>query len=147
MAEKKLIHVLVTNDRFKYQRIAIPANINEVELKDTFRKLGYIPFNMDSYRTTKVYLDLEDGTDNSLKEICTDEYRSLEDLGIVEGSLIFIKKGKPEPKETRVIYRERGSMRCLYGCPTAQSVEKARNQAERHSDNDSSVMTGSIGTD
>ena len=146
MAEKKFIHALVTNNRLKYHRIAIPADIDEVQLKGYLRDLGYIPSNMDSYRTTKVYL--EDGTDNSLKEICTDEYSSLEDLGIVEGSRIFIKKGNPEPKETRVIYRrERGSMRCLYGCPTAQSVEKARNQAERHSDNDSSVVTGSIGTD
>ena len=92
-----------------YSEVAIPANIDEVQLKGYLRDLGYIPSNMDSYRTTKVYL--EDKNDYSLKEICTAECRSLEELGIVENCLIFIKKGKPEPNETRVIYRERGYRR------------------------------------
>lgn len=145
MAERKTIHVYVTCNWEEYirqyRRVAIPADIDEVELKATLRDLGYIPSNMESYRTTKVYLDLKDGTDDRLKEICTDEYRTLGDLGIGEGSLIVIKKGKPEPEETRVIYRERGSMRYLYGCPMAQSVEEAMSRA------DSVVSTGYFGID
>ena len=77
-------------------------------------------------------------------EICKDEYRSLEDLGIKEDSGIIIVPGEPEP---RPVYKSPGSMRCLYGCPMAQSVEEAMNQAERYSDDDSSVTTGSIGLD
>ena len=49
--------------------------------------------------------------------------------------------GEPEP---RPIYRDPFSMRCLYGCPMAQSVENAITQAERYSDDDSSITTGSI---
>ena len=146
MAKRKLIHVYVTHNRKEYSQVAIPADINEVELKACLRDLGHISSYRRSYLTTKVYL--EDDTQTSLKEICTEEYRSLEDLGVGEKSLIFIKEGEPEPRaETKVVYRGRRSINCLYGCPTAQSVEEARNQAERYSDNDSSVMTGSIGTD
>ena len=74
-------------------------------------------------------------------EICKDEYRSLEDLGIKEDSGIIIVPGEPEP---RPVYRSPGSMRCLYGCPMAKSVEEAMNQAEKYSENDSVVTTGSI---
>ena len=35
-------------------------------------------------------------------------------------------------------------MRCLYGCPMAHSVKEAMNQAEKYSENDSVVTTGSI---
>ena len=139
MAEKKLIHVYVTHNRKDYSQIAIPTGINEVELKAYLRDLGHISSYRRSYLTTKVYL--EDDTKTNLKEICTEEYRSLEDLGIVENSLIVIKAGEPEP---RPIYESFGSMRCLYGCPMAQSVEEAMNQAEKYSDDDSLVTTGSI---
>lgn len=142
MAEKKLIHVYVTHNRKEYSQVAIPADINEIELKACLRDLGHISSYRRSYLTTKVYL--EDDTKNDIKEICTEEYRSLEDLGIVEKSFIVIDEGEPEPEYH---YVDPMSMRCLYGCPMAQSVEEAMNQAERYSDDDSSVTTGSIGTD
>lgn len=143
MAEKKIIHVYVTHNRKEYSQIAIPAGINEVELKACLRDLGHISSYRRSYLTTKVYL--EDDTKTNLKEICTEEYRSLDDLGIVEKSLIVIEEGEPEPEPE--YYVDPRSMRCLYGCPMAQSVEEAMNQAERYSDDDSSVTTGSIGLD
>lgn len=139
MAEKKLIHVYVTHNRREYSKIAIPADLNEIELKACLRDLGYISSYRRSYLTTKVYL--EDDTKTNLKEICTEEYRSLEDLGIIENSLIVIAAGEPEP---RPVYRDPGSMRCLYGCPMAHSVEEAMNQAEKYSEDDSLVTTGSI---
>lgn len=144
MAEKKLIHVYVTYNRKECTQIAIPAGINEVELKACLRDLGYISPYLHSYLTTKVYLEDDD---NNLKEICTEEYRSLEDLKIVENSPIVIKAGEPEPRprpRPRPVYRDPGSMRCLYGCPMAKSVEEAMNQAEKYSENDSIVTTGSI---
>lgn len=139
MAEKKLIHVYVTHNRGEYSPVTIPTDINEVELKACLRDLGHISSYRRSYLTTKVYL--EDDTKTNLKEICTEEYRSLEDLGIVENSLIFIEDGEPEP---RPVYRDPGSMSCLYGCPMARSVEEAMNQAEKYSEDDSLVTTGSI---
>ena len=75
------------------------------------------------------------------KEIGTDEYRLLKDLGIKEDSLIIIKSGDPEPTP---VYRGWSSMRCLYGCPMAQSVEEAMSQAEKYSEKDSIVTTGFI---
>ena len=146
MTERKLIHVYVTHNRKEYSQVAIPADINEVELKACLRDLGHISSYRRSYLTTKVYL--EDDTKTSLKEICTEEYRSLKDLGIVEKSLIVIEEGEPEPRaETKVFYGRSGSMRCLYGCPMAQSVEEAMSRAEMYSDDDSVVKTGSIETD
>lgn len=141
MAEKKLIHVYVTHNREEYSQIAIPADINEVEFKACLRDLGHISSYRRSYLSTKVYL--EDDTKTNLKEICTGEYRSLEDLGIVENSLIVIKEGEPEPVP-EYDYIDPMSIRCLYGCPMAQSVEEAMNQAEKYSDDDSLVTTGSI---
>lgn len=137
--DEKLIHVYVTYNRRAYRQTAIPVGINEVELKACLRDLGYISSDRHDYLTTKVYL--EDNTKRNLKEICTDEYRSLEDLGIVENSLIVIRDGESDP---RPVYRSPGSMRCLYGCPMAKSVERAMNQAEKYSENDSIVTTGSI---
>ena len=139
MAETKLIHVFVTHDREKYNKVAIPADINEVQLKAYLRDLGHISSYRLSYLNTKVYW--EDDNKTILKEICTDEYRSLEDLEIVENSLIFIKDEETEP---RPVYYNFDSIRCLYGCPMAQSVEEAMNQAEKYSDDDSLVTTGSI---
>ncbi len=138
---KKVINVYVTHNRKKYSQVAIPADINEVELKACLRDLGHISSYRRSYLTTKVYL--EDDTKKYIKEICTDEYRSLEDLGIAEKSLIFIKAGEPEPKP-EYHYIDPGSMRCLYGCPMAHSVEEAMNQAEKYQEADSLVTTGSI---
>lgn len=142
MEDKKLIKIYVTYNRRQYNQARVPADINEVELKATLRDLGYISFYRYAYFTTKVYLESEDKTE--LKEICTDEYRSLKELGVVENSLIVIEPGE-EPKPKReVIYRDRGSMRALYGCPMAKRVEEAMNQAEKYSEDDSSVTTGSI---
>ena len=129
----------VTHNRREYSKIAIPAGLNEVELKACLRDLGYISSYRRSYLTTKVYWEAD--TKANLKEICTEEYRSLEDLGIIENSLIVIEPGEPEPIP---VYKDPGSMRCLYGCPMAKSVEEAMNQAEKYSENDSVVTTGSI---
>lgn len=145
MDERKTIHVLVTFNRKEARPVTIPYDIDEVQLKAQLRDLGFISSYRNSYFTTKVYLNTENGE----VEICKDEYRSLEDLGIKEDSCIIIVPGEPEPRsKTEVIYRrDPMSMRCLYGCPMAQSVEEAMNQAERYSDDDSSVTTGSIGLD
>ena len=137
MTERKLIKVYVTVDRQRATQVSIPMDIDEVQLKAQLRDLGYISSYRNSYLTTKVYLD----DNGSGKEICTNEYRSLQELGIKEGSGIIIVPGEPEP---RPIYRDPFSMRCLYGCPMAQSVENAITQAERYSDYDSSITTGSI---
>ena len=100
MAERKLICVLVTHDLKgkvrAYDKVDIPADINEVELKECLRDLGYISSSPREYSDTKVYLQDEDTTD-IIKEICTAEYRSLDDLGIGENSLIAIEK-VPDPK-------------------------------------------------
>lgn len=142
MEENKVINVYVTYDRIQYTQVAIPFEINEIELKALLRDLGYISSYRQAYFTTKVYLEDDDKSD--LKEICTDEYRSLKELGIVEKSLIVIEPGKePQPKR-EVVYRSRGSMRCLYGCPMAKSVEDAMNTAEKYSEDDSIVTKGTI---
>lgn len=136
MAQRKTIHVLVTFNRREARQVTIPYDIDEVELKAQLRDLGFISSYRNSYLTTKVYLNTENGE----IEICKDEYRSLEDLGIKEDSGIIIVPGEPEPEPEPSPW----SMICLYGCPMAQSVEEAINQAERYSDDDSSVTTGSI---
>ena len=138
MTKRKTIEILVTFDRRNARIAKIPYDIDEVQLKAQLRDLGFISSYRNSYLTTKVYLK----TENSEVEICTDEYRSLEDLGIKENSGIIIVPGEPEP---RPVYRSPGSMRALYGCPMAHSVEEAMNHAERYSDDDSSVTTGFIG--
>ena len=140
MAERKIIHVLVTLDRRKARQVTIPYDIDEVQLKAQLRDLGFISSYRNSYLTTKVYLK----TENCEVEICKDEYRSLEDLGIKEDSSIIIVPGEPEP---RPVYRSLDSMRILYGCPMAQSVKEAMNQAERYLDDDSFVTKGSIELD
>ncbi|MBQ2938489.1 MAG: hypothetical protein IJE05_06435 [Clostridia bacterium] len=137
MANQETIQVLITFNRRETRQISIPYNINEVELKATLRDLGYISSYRHSYLTTKLYL--EDNGDE--KEIGTDEYRLLKDLNIKENSRIIIKPGDPEPQP---VYRNPGSMRCLYGCPMAQSVEEAMFQAEKYSEKDSTVTTGFI---
>ena len=51
MAKKKIIHVYVTCNRREYSKVAIPANINEIELKACLRDLGhfilssFLPYN------------------------------------------------------------------------------------------------------
>ena len=137
MANQETIQVLITFNRRELRPISIPYNINEVELKATLRDLGYISSYRHSYLTTKLYLN-DNGTE---KEIGTDEYRLLKDLGIKEDSLIIIKSGDPEPTP---VYSGWSSMRCLYGCPMAQSVEEAMSQAEKYSEKDSIVTTGFI---
>lgn len=137
MANQETIQVLITFNRRELRPISIPYNINEVELKATLRDLGYISSYRHSYLTTKLYLE-DNGTE---KEIGTDEYRLLKDLGIKKDSLIIIKSGDPEPTP---VYRGWSSMRCLYGCPMAQSVEEAMSQAEKYSEKDSIVTTGFI---
>lgn len=144
MAEKKFINLYVTYNRKEYKKVAIPADIDEINLKAHLRDLGYISCNRRTYYNTKVYLESHDK--RKLKEICTDKYRSLKELGIGEKSLIFIEEEEFEP-EPKQYYINPGSMKCLYGCPMARSVEEAINQAERYSDDDSSVTTGSIELD
>ena len=139
MAEKT-IHVIVTlNNREAVQ--AIPYDIDEVQLKALLRDLGFISSYRRSYYTTKVYLENE----KKLMEICKDEYRTLEALGIKENRSIIIDPGEPEPRQMYNYYSDPGSMTCLYGCPMAQSVKEAMSQAEKYSDDDSVVTTGHIG--
>lgn len=144
MKEKKLMHVYVTYDRDRYTRVKIPADINEVHLKACLRDLGYISSFRRSYLTTKVYLENDEKT--TLTEICTGDFRSLKELGIVENSLIVIKEGKPEPRARREVVYESDPMsfKVLYGCPMAASVEEAINQAEAYKEKDSITTTGSI---
>jgi len=144
MGERKLMNVYISYDRRQYKRVTIPADIDEVELKACLRDLGYISSFRQSYLTTKVYLENDEKT--SLTEICIGEFRSLKEVGIVENSLIIIKKGKPEPVGRReVVYRrDPMSIKCLYGCPMAVSVEEAMNQAEAYQEEDSIRTTGSI---
>lgn len=144
MATRKTTPVYVTFDRRKYTQVNILTDINEVELKAQLRDLGYISSYQSTYLTTKVYLESDDKQE--LKEICTDEYRSIEELGIKNNSLIYIQEGEPEPSRREVAheYEDIYSMRCLYGCPMARSVEDAINQAEKYTEEDSRITTGSI---
>jgi len=121
----------------------IPAGINEVELKATLRDLGFIPSDLMSYRATRVYLEEND----SEKEICIDEFRSVEELGIKEDSTITIKMPHREPPRPSAPSYSRYptiSMRCLYGCPMAASVEDAVNEAEKYNHNDSIITEENV---
>lgn len=144
MEERKVVNVYVTYDRRQYSQVTIPADINEVELKALLRDLGYISSYRQAYFTTKVYLESDDKSE--LTEICLDKYRTLTELGITEKSLIVIEPGAEPRPRTEVVYRrDPRSMRCLYGCPMAKSVEEAMNQAEKYSaEEDSSVTKGII---
>lgn len=144
MEERNLMHVYITYNRKHYKKVAIPVDIDEVQLKACLRDLGYISCFQQSYLTTRVYMENEEKT--NLVEICTGEFRSLKELGIVENGLIVIKKGDPEPVGRReVVYRrDPMSIKCLYGCPMAVSVEEAMNQAEAYREEDSITTTGSI---
>lgn len=142
MAKRNVMEVYVTYDRRKYTQINIPAGIDEVELKAVLRDLGYISSYQESYLTTKVYLESDDKKE--LEEICIAQYRSIEQLGIKRNSLIYIKKGEPEPTKKEVVYRYESLGRFLYGCPMARSVEDAINQAEKYCEEDSTITTGSI---
>lgn len=145
MSEKKFINVLVSFVNTDWQSVKIPSDINEVELKALLRDLGYISSYQNAYLTTKVYL-----YENN-EEICIPEYRSISELGIGEGTKLIIQPGRePEPRvEYRNVYRNRPSYGgfgggALYGCPIAQSVKEAINEAERYSDGDSTISTGFI---
>lgn len=141
MPEKKTIQIFVTFNRLELIKQTIPYDIDEVQLKAYLRDLGWISSYLNSYRTTKVYLDIRGGD----VEICKDKYRSLEELGIKENSIIIIVPGEPEP---RTVYNNDSFFTpCLYGCPMAQSVKEAMSPAEMYSDDDSTVMTGTIGID
>lgn len=140
MAERKIIKVYVVTDRREAYQVTIPYEIDEVELKAKLRDLGYISSYQKTYLTTKVYLEKE----KEENEICIDKYRTLEKLGIKENSAIIIVPGEPEPQKEVHHYYRSGSMRCLYGCPMAQSVENAMNEAEGYSESDSKVSTGTI---
>ena len=144
MAKRELIEVYITHDRRKYTQINIPTDIDEVELKAVLRDLGHISSYQGPYFTTKVYLESDDKQE--LKEICIAQYLTIEELGIKRNSLIYIKKGEPEPARREVVYRYEspGSRRYLYGCPMARSVEDAINQAEKYSEEDSAITTGTI---
>ena len=90
-------------------------------------------------------------SNENMEEICIPEYRSISELGIGEGTKLIIKPGRePELRvEYRTVYRERPRYSgfgggALYGCPIAQSVKEAINEAERYSDGDSTISTGFI---
>lgn len=85
MSETNIIHVNIILNRSDVKKVLIPSDINEIELKAKLRDLGYISEYCDSCFSTKVYLD-----DNGKKEICTNQYRSLEQLGVKEGCYIHI---------------------------------------------------------
>lgn len=140
MAERKIIHIFVNLRWDGQRRITIPYDIDEVQLKAQLRDLGYIPSYRNSYLTTRVFLQ----TVNGDVEICTGEYRSLEELGFKEDSTIYILPGEDEPRPIYNYYEDPGSMTCLYGCPMAHSVKEAMSQAEKYTDDDSVVTTGSI---
>ena len=146
----KTIKIYVSIEGREESAVSIPTSIeNEVELKVQLKNLGYISSYSDSYRTARVYLVLEGGN----KEICTDQYRTLEELNIGDGSHILIKRGAPEPRPIHrtVVYKSYpryygggGGGRAVYGCPMAKSVSDAISEAEQYSDDDSSVSTGVI---
>lgn len=146
MSEKEFINVEVRVSKNRPYGIKIPTDIDEIELKALLRDLGHIPSYGQAYRTTKVYLLSDDGT-KTRKEICLPEYRSITELGIKEGSKLYIIPGEeplPRVVEYRPTFVPRGFGRALYGCPMAQSVEDAINDAEVYSDGDSITTTGSI---
>lgn len=145
MGKRNIINVYVTYDRRKYVQVSIPSEIDEIELKAQLRDLGYISSYRQAYITTKVYHESDDK--KKLEEICLDKYRTLEELGIVNNSLIVIEPGKEPRARTEIVYRNAGSMRCLYGCPMAKDVEDAMNPAEKYSDEDSTVTKGTVGND
>ena len=151
MSEKKFINVKVCVSRNRPSDIKIPTDIDEIKLKALLRDLGYISSYGQAYRTTKVYLLSDDGT-KMKEEICLPEYRSITELGIKEGSKLYIIPGE-EPLPRVVEYRPTvvrkgfgGFGRALYGCPMAQSVEDSINDAEGYSAGDSITTTGSIGS-
>lgn len=147
MSKKEFINVKVRIPWNSPSNIKIPTDIDEIELKGLLRDLGYISSYGQAYRTTKVYLLSDDGTKTE-KEICLPEYRSITELGIKEGSELYIIPGKeplPRVEYQPIVYRNSGGFgRALYGCPMAQSVADAINDAEVYSDGDSITTTGSI---
>lgn len=143
MSKKEFINVKVCVSRNRPSDIKIPTDIDEIELKALLRDLGYISSYGQAYRTTRVYILSDNGT----KEICLPKYRSITELGIKEGSQLYILPGEePLPKvEYRTVYSNFGGFgRTLYGCPMAQSVADAINDAESYSDEDSITTTGFI---
>lgn len=149
MSNKEFINVKV-HLRTNVDSVKIPTDIDEIQLKALLRDLGYISSYMEAYLTTSVYILSDDGTRRE-KEICLPEYRSITELGIKEGSRLYIIPGKePLPRvEYRTVYENSsgfgyGGGRVLYGCPMAQSVADAINNAEVYSDEDSITTTGFI---
>lgn len=102
MAKSKDIGIfIICNDIWSYE--TIPDGIKEVEFKECLRDWGYILSSSHSDTTTEIYMldenrpireqdgyySLEDIA-SQYKKICNGENRFLKDLGIVEGSKIFI---------------------------------------------------------
>ena len=123
--------------------VSIPKDIDEVEFKGRLRDMGYISSQMRPYQTTKVFL--LDDKENTKIEICTNEARSLEEIGVVEKSAILITPGAPEEKVIERHYHGWESMKCLYGCPMSSKVEKEISEAERYNLEDSKVEEITIG--
>ena len=86
MTERKTIQILVTFNRVQVRKVNIPYDIDEVDLKARLRDLGYISSYRNSYLTTKVYFDTENGD----VEIGKDECRSLD----IKVNTKITKKGK-----------------------------------------------------
>lgn len=127
-------------ERLSVQLVTIPKDIDEVELKGRLRDMGFIPSQMRSYQTTKVFLINE--KENTKTEICTNESRMLDELGVTEKSLILITPGIPEERIIERHIEEKSdwsSMKCLYGCPMSSEVEAQISEAESYKLEDSKV--------
>lgn len=147
MREKIGVYVGIGEDLSritKVQLINIPKDIDEVELKGRLRDMGFISAQMKSYQTTKVFLF--DEKENTKTEICTNESRSLDEIGVKEKSLILIKPGIPEERIIeRRIERSWSNMKCLYGCPMSSKVEEQICEAENYKLTDSETEEVYIG--
>lgn len=99
MREKIEVYVGIgeeISNGFRAKLISIPKDIDEVELKGRLRDMGYISSQMIPYQTTKVFL--VNDRENTKVEICINDARSLEKIGVVEKSLILITPGVPEER-------------------------------------------------
>ena len=138
MADKKLVSLNVTFDGTKTEEVKVPFDIDEIALKARLRDLGIISSDMSEYSLTRVFILSKE--DNIKIEICIDEYRTLEELDIDDSSVIIIVPYKKQRRPSS--YYDGGT--CLYGCPIANSVKDAIYEAEKYSESDSKITTGTI---
>lgn len=77
------------------KRIIIPYDIDEIALKARLRDMGYITSRERDFFATKVYLQ---ASEDELIPICTNECRTLEELGIEENTMLVISQNLNEAK-------------------------------------------------